>query len=581
MQTLVVCLLILSLSVALVLYSAITKLGRSRGERKMHLFGLHDQGGEHLFREANVQGWTVYAEAIGDDPNDHGGKEFSTESTAICRLAYGWYGTGNIPDQTRYDRYAQRCANFVAASKNCKRWIIGNEPNLTAERPPLPDGSSEVITPERFAECFKKARSAIKAVQPDAIVILGAVAPWNNQTQYAGNEAGDWVHYYVDTLELLGTDGLDGIALHTYSHGNTPDHIYSDAKMGAPFDNRNYNFKSFQDFLNETPTAFKHLPVFITEFDGDEHLWGENNGFIQAAYGEVNWWNQQPNTQKVQCLALYRWGAFDKWQLSDKDGSIQDFKNAMLQFTPSPEPLVKQALGAGISVVVGSAVQQASKIKAGDIVNVNVDARMRSAPSAAGSIVTNLSAGVHLRVTGESQQGNGITWWPVEGANMTGFVAEIAPDSTRILEAIKAGISLVRPCDGPETQQFGERPEYYSQIKGYAAPLKGHNGLDYGLTVGSEVKAADEGYIYDIRNEDGGFGLHVLIQHEWGATLYAHLSEVIASKNQPVGRGQVFARSGASGAGSGPHLHFGVKVYPNDKADGWGGYTNPKHYLED
>ena len=108
MQTLVVCLLILSLSVALVLYSAITKLGRSRGERKMHLFGLHDQGGEHLFREANVQGWTVYAEAIGDDPNDHGGKEFSTESTAICRLAYGWYGTGNIPDQTRYDRYAQR-----------------------------------------------------------------------------------------------------------------------------------------------------------------------------------------------------------------------------------------------------------------------------------------------------------------------------------------------------------------------------------------------------------------------------------------------------------------------------------------
>ena len=579
MQALVVCLFILSFLVALGLYSVITKLSRVKAERKMHLFGLHDQGGEHLFREANVQGWTIYAEAIGDDPSDHGGMVFSSESTAICRLAFGWYGTGNIPDRARYDRFAQRCANFVAASKNCKRWIIGNEPNLTAERPFLPNGSQEVITPALFAECFKKARAAIKTVQPDAIVILGAVAPWNNQTQYAGNEAGDWVRYYVDSLGLLGADGLDGIALHAYSHGNTPDHIYSDDKMGAPFENRHYNFKAFQDFLNETPAAFKHLPVFITEFDGDEHLWGDDNGFIQAAYGEVNWWNQQQNTQKVQCLALYRWDAFDKWQLSDKPGSIQDFKNAMLQFTPSPEPLAKQAHSIGASV--GSAVQQASRIKVGDIVNVNVDARMRSAPSASGSIVINLSAGVHLRVTGESQQGNGLTWWPVEGANMTGFVAEIAPDSTRILEAIHAGISLARPCDGPETQQFGERPEYYSQIQGYAVPLKGHNGLDYGLVIGSDIRAADDGYIYDIRNEDSGFGLHVLIQHTWGATLYAHLSQMLVNKGDPVTRGQVFAKSGDSGKGSGPHLHFGLKVYPNDKADGWGGYCDPKLHLED
>ena len=320
-----------------------------------HIFALHDQGGEHLIRESGKTGWVVFAEKVGDDPNDHGGKNFNTQPgiSAICRLAFGWYGEGNIPDSSRYERFAQRCANYVAASQGCKRWIVGNEMNLTAERPILPNGEGQVVTPEMYGKCFKMVRDKIKAVQPNAELIIGGVAPWNNQTSYPGNESGDWVKYYVDTLKAIGAYSMEGIALHTYTHGRNVDLVYSDTKMGPPFQDRHYNFRAFEDFLVNTPGSCRHMPVYITEFDADTDLWGENNGLIQAAYGAINHWNNRPGNQKILCLALYRWGNYDKWEIGNKGGSLDDFRKAMTQdyrhnytpATPTPDVPVRPVLG--------------------------------------------------------------------------------------------------------------------------------------------------------------------------------------------------------------------------------------------
>lgn len=290
-----------------------------------NIFALHDSGGEHLIREAGRTGWTIFAEKVGDNPEDYSGKNFSTECEAICRLAFGWYGEGNIPDSSRYESFAKRCANYVVASSGCHRWIVGNEMNLAAERGILPDGNGQVITPELYAKCFHLVRNAIKSVQPNAEVIVGAVAPWNNQTTYSGNESGDWIKYYSDILTAIGRNSIDGIALHTYTHGRNKDLIYSDQKMNAPFDNRYYHFRTFENFLEVTPNG---IPIYITEFDADTDLWGENNGLITAAYAAINDWNQK-NSKQIYCLALYRWGNYDKWCLSDKGGSIDDFKSAL------------------------------------------------------------------------------------------------------------------------------------------------------------------------------------------------------------------------------------------------------------
>ncbi len=125
------------------------------------------------------------------------------------------------------------------------------------------------------------------------------------------------------------------------------------------------------------------------------------------------------------------------------------------------------------------------------------------------------------------------------------------------------------------TQAFGENPAIYRRFN-----LPGHNGLDWGMPVGEEILAVDEGFVILVKEEAGGFGRHIKIQHQWGQSLYAHLSQFKAVLNQPVKQGDVIGLSGNSGFSTGPHLHFGMRTKPYEKNDGWYGYTNPQRYLK-
>jgi len=125
------------------------------------------------------------------------------------------------------------------------------------------------------------------------------------------------------------------------------------------------------------------------------------------------------------------------------------------------------------------------------------------------------------------------------------------------------------------TQAFGENPSMYRRFK-----LPGHNGLDWGMPEGQKIMAVDEGFVMSIEERPQGFGRYVKIQHEWGQSLYAHLSEFKVVLNQPVQQGDVIALSGNTGNSTGPHLHFGMRIKPYSKVDGWYGYTNPQRYLQ-
>ena len=125
------------------------------------------------------------------------------------------------------------------------------------------------------------------------------------------------------------------------------------------------------------------------------------------------------------------------------------------------------------------------------------------------------------------------------------------------------------------TQAFGENPYIYRRLG-----LPGHNGLDWGMPVGQEILAVDEGVVIRVQERPEGFGKHVKIQHHWGQSLYAHLSTFKVVLNQPVKQGEVIGLSGNTGFSTGPHLHFGMRVKPYDKGDGWYGYTNPQRYLQ-
>ncbi len=132
----------------------------------------------------------------------------------------------------------------------------------------------------------------------------------------------------------------------------------------------------------------------------------------------------------------------------------------------------------------------------------------------------------------------------------------------------------------PISQSFGDNPAQYAFVACGGALLRGHNGVDFATPLGTPVTAVQAGVVLDAREDPDRFGHFVLLGHEWGQTLYAHLAEARVTRGQQVTAGQEVGRSGNSGRSSGPHLHFGMRITPFSVADGWCGYVDPKPYLD-
>ena len=72
--------------------------------------------------------------------------------------------------------------------------------------------------------------------------------------------------------------------------------------------------------------------------------------------------------------------------------------------------------------------EETGKFKVGDIAAATDDGvRMRPSPSTDGDVVTTLSAGQQVTITGPSEEGGDFVWWPValvDDPSVTGYVAE-------------------------------------------------------------------------------------------------------------------------------------------------------------
>jgi hypothetical protein len=304
-----------------------------------YIFGMHDRGGEHLMLSKDKPGWVLVTEAVGADPNNHAGSNYTDLSNrglgVLVRLNHGYGTAGTIPHSSQYDDFARRCGNFVQASPGCHVWIVGNEMNLANERPGGPGG--QVITPQLYASCFKKCRNEIRrrADRGEDQVVIGAVGTWNIQTTYPGNPSGDWIRYFGDILELL-EDGVDGIAVHTYTHGQEPHLVFDDATMSPPFDDYHWHFRAYRDFVKAIPPGLRDRPVYITETDQYGAWRNQNTGWVRNAYTEIDDWNQDAANQPIQALVLFRWIIGNPndpqqvgWAIENKPGVQDDFRDAM------------------------------------------------------------------------------------------------------------------------------------------------------------------------------------------------------------------------------------------------------------
>lgn len=120
---------------------------------------------------------------------------------------------------------------------------------------------------------------------------------------------------------------------------------------------------------------------------------------------------------------------------------------------------------------------------------------------------------------------------------------------------------FVRPNKGRITTIYGVR-RYYN---GKFAKDYYHRGVDYAGAVGSPVFAPASGRVALVGRVAQGFRIHgniVGIDHGQGVTsTYLHLSRIDVQEGDLVKPGQVIGAVGATGAVTGPHLHWGLYVH--------------------
>lgn len=122
-------------------------------------------------------------------------------------------------------------------------------------------------------------------------------------------------------------------------------------------------------------------------------------------------------------------------------------------------------------------------------------------------------------------------------------------------------LSTVWPAQGYISDEFGTL-DNLRHLLGLGA----HTGIDIANDfgqIGGPITPFMEGTITQVQHEDNSAcGIYVKVQHKYNiSSLYCHMSQALATKNQEVKPGDVIGLVGNTGASTGPHVHFQVMLY--------------------
>jgi murein DD-endopeptidase MepM/ murein hydrolase activator NlpD len=114
---------------------------------------------------------------------------------------------------------------------------------------------------------------------------------------------------------------------------------------------------------------------------------------------------------------------------------------------------------------------------------------------------------------------------------------------------------FILPHTAAMTPNFGER-RIYNDV-----PRSTHSGVDISAPFGSPVVASNSGRVVLARDLYFS-GQTVIIDHGLGLfTYYCHFSSLRVKRGESVKKGDVVGLVGSTGRSTGPHLHWGVKVF--------------------
>jgi murein DD-endopeptidase len=107
---------------------------------------------------------------------------------------------------------------------------------------------------------------------------------------------------------------------------------------------------------------------------------------------------------------------------------------------------------------------------------------------------------------------------------------------------------------GAITSGFGDRDDPLVSLR------ETHRGIDISVPSGTEILAVADGRVLYAAS-DAANGRFVKLDHGHGLTsVYCHASRLEVHQDAIVKKGDVIARSGATGRATGPHLHLQIEI---------------------
>ena len=102
---------------------------------------------------------------------------------------------------------------------------------------------------------------------------------------------------------------------------------------------------------------------------------------------------------------------------------------------------------------------------------------------------------------------------------------------------------------------------YGMRISPISGKWKMHKGIDMAAPEGTSVYACKSGTALECGYNDPIFGNYIILKHDNAMTsVYAHLSKILLQQGDYVSTGREIGKVGMTGAATGPHLHFEIRI---------------------
>lgn len=114
--------------------------------------------------------------------------------------------------------------------------------------------------------------------------------------------------------------------------------------------------------------------------------------------------------------------------------------------------------------------------------------------------------------------------------------------------------------------RFRETSDFGGRNTGIRGASTFHKGIDLATPSGTDLRSGTDAEVAYVGRGIRGYGNVAILNHGDGVfTLYGHLSDIDARRGDRIAAGEKFADTGATGVGSGAHLHFEVIVSQNGR----------------